>query len=152
MSALKVIGIVLAVILALAAISAAAVGIGIVTLPWHTVTAQVDSAHEIVDTVNDADNAIYNYEWFKTQHEKIIAAEKNAQVTHDSMNQFKADFGEPKDWDWQTKQMYNQKSTTFAGQQQHYNDLVAEYNARSEMSTRNIFDDKLPMHVDKMLW
>ena len=32
---------------------------------------QVDSAHEIVDKTYDVDNALYNYEWFKTQHEKI---------------------------------------------------------------------------------
>lgn len=152
MSALKIVGIVLAVILALAAASAIAVGIGIVTLPWHTVTAQVDSAHEIVDETYDAKNAIYNYEWFKTQYEKIGAAEKNAQVTADAMANFEMMYGEPMDWDWQTKQMYNQKQTTLTGQQQHYNDLVAEYNARANMANRNVFQDKLPMRVDKVLW
>ncbi|MEK6882316.1 MAG: hypothetical protein AABY22_22040, partial [Nanoarchaeota archaeon] len=34
-------------------------------LPVKTVTSQIDAASDIIDKTYTADNAIYNYEWFK---------------------------------------------------------------------------------------
>lgn len=118
----------------------------------HIFFKQVDSAHEIVDKTYDADNAIYNYEWFKTQYEKIGATERQIDNTYIEIEDYKLMFGDPINWDWQTKQDYSQLKTTFLGQKNHYESLVAEYNARSEMANRNIFVDKLPFDVDKKLW
>ena len=123
-----------------------------ILLPAKTVTTQIDSAGNIIDRTYNADNAIYNYEWFKTQYEDIRATERIIDNTNIQMNAYKELYGNASEWDWQTKQDYNSLQGKFLGQQNYYEDLVAEYNARSKMANREIFKDKLPLHVDKVLW
>lgn len=118
----------------------------------HIFVAEVDSAHDIIDKTYDADNAIYNYEWFKSRHEKIKATEKQIDNVAIQVDEFKSDYGEPKEYDWQTKQEYNRIKTNFVGLKNHYEDIVAEYNAKSKMANRNIFQNKLPYSVDKKMW
>lgn len=123
-----------------------------VLLPAKTVTTQIDSAGDIIDRTYNADNAIYNYEWFKTRYEDIQATERIIGNTKVEMDAYKELYGNATSWDWQTKQDYNSMSGKYLGQQNYYEDLVAEYNARSNMANREIFKDKLPLHVDKVLW
>lgn len=123
-----------------------------VLLPAKTVTTQIDSAGNIIESVYDADNAIYNYEWFKTQYEDIQATERIISNTKVEMDAYKELYGNASTWDWQTKQDYNSMLGKYLGQQNYYESLVAEYNARSKMANREIFKDKLPLHVDKVLW
>lgn len=121
-------------------------------LPVKTVTTQIDSAGDIIDKTYDAENAIYNYEWFKSQYQDIEATERIIGNTKTEMDAYKEMYGDASDWDWQTKQDYNSLQGKYLGQQNYYEDLVAGYNARSEMANRNIFKDKLPLHVDKVIW
>jgi len=121
-------------------------------LPAKSVTTQIDSAGNIIDKTYDADNAIYNYEWFKTQYEDIRATERSISNTQTEMTAYRELYGNVSLWDWQTKQDYNSLQKKFLGQQNYYEYLVAEYNARSNMANREIFKDKLPLHVDKVLW
>lgn len=148
-------GVIAAVVLVglMATISIIGVGMGIITMPWHTVTAQVDSGHEIIDKTYEADNAINNYEWFKNQYEDIKATENKITNTKAQMDSYFTTYGDnASSWDYQTKVSYNQLQTTYLGQKSYYEDQVAEYNARSKMANRNIFKDGLPMNVDVMLW
>lgn len=121
-------------------------------LPAKTVTSQIDSAGNIIDKTYDAENAIYNYEWFKTQFEDIEATERIIRNTKTEMDAYKEMYGDASAWDWQTKQDYNSLQSKYLGQQNFYEDLVAEYNARAKMANRNIFMDSLPLYVDKVLW
>lgn len=114
--------------------------------------AQVDSARDIIDKTYDADNAIYNYEWFKTQYNKIKASELQIDNTYMELDSFKEMYGDAREWDWQSKQDYSILQQTYLGQKNHYESLVADYNARGEMANRNIFKDKLPFNVDKKIW
>lgn len=121
-------------------------------LPAKTVTTQIDSAGNIIDQTYDAENAIYNYEWFKQRYEDIQATETKISNTKVNMEDYRDLYGNASEWDWQTKQGYNSLNTVYLGQQNYYEEIVADYNARSNMANREIFKDKLPLHVDKMLW
>ena len=121
-------------------------------LPAKTVVTQIDSAGNIIDLTYDAESAIYNYEWFKTQYEDIEATERIIRNTKAEMDAYKSMYGNTSAWDWQTRQDYNSLQGKCLGQQNFYEDLVADYNARSKMANREIFKDKLPLHVDKILW
>lgn len=121
-------------------------------LPAKTVVTQIDSAGNIIDRTYDAESAIYNYEWFKTQYEDIEATERIITNTKAEMNAYRDMYGNASVWDWQTRQDYNSLQGKYLGQQNFYEDLVADYNARSKMANREIFKDKLPLHVDKILW
>lgn len=113
---------------------------------------QVDTAHDIIDKTYTAENAIYNYEWFKTAYEKIQAQEKMIDNTILSIDDFKMMYGDPKDWDYIDKEEYARLKTVLLGQKNFYEGLVADYNARSSMDNRDIFKDKLPFDVDKKIW
>lgn len=70
-----------------------------------------------------------------------------------SLAEFKELYGtSANDWDWETKQEYNRLNTIKIGLINQDENLVAEYNARSKMANRAIFQNKLPLSVDKMLW
>ena len=113
---------------------------------------QVDTAHDIIDKIYTADNAIYNYEWFKTQYEKIQATEKQIDNTQMQKDEFKELYGNVSNWDFTTKQEYNRLQTTLLGQKNHYESIVADYNARAKMANRNIFNDKLPFDIYMKMW
>jgi hypothetical protein len=128
------------------------VALGFALLPWHTVTSQVQSGHEVIDKTYNADNAIYNYEWFKSQYEEIKATENKITNTQTQMDEFVTLNGnDTSKWDYQNKQSYGQLQTTLTGQKSYYEDQVAEYNARSQMANRAVFKDSLPAHVDNTL-
>jgi hypothetical protein len=147
-----IIGIILLVILGSAALYGISYGIKYLWLKPKTVVTQIDSASKIIDKTYNADNAIYNYEWFKTQYEKIQANRQQVQNTIDQIKEFKVTYGNLTTWDSDTKQEYNRLNTIKLGLQNQDNNLVAEYNARSKMANKVIFQDKLPLSVDKMLW
>ena len=121
-------------------------------LPVFTVTKQVDSAGDIIGKTYEAENAVYNYEWFKQRFEDIKATETKISQTKQNMEDYRELYGNASEWDWQTKQDYNSLNKVYLGQQNYYEEIVATYNARSKMANREIFKDKLPLHVDKMLW
>lgn len=148
----KLIGYTVAFVVLVGVASAISVGLGIITLPWHSITSQVDTSHEIIDKTYTADNAVYNYEWFKTQYEDIKATENKITNSKIQMDSYFTTYGnDTSKWDYSTKTSYNQLQTTYLGQKSYYEDLVAEYNARSQMANRNIFKDQLPVHVDSIL-
>jgi hypothetical protein len=149
MSTIKTFAIVVVILIALIAVGWA---LKALLLPVFTVTSQIDSAGDIIDKTYDADNAIYNYEWFKYRYEEIEATEIQISNTKQSMDSYRELYGNASDWDWQAKKDYNSLSTVYLGQQNYYETIVAEYNARSKMANREIFSDKLPLSVDKMVW
>lgn len=147
---IKALGIILALVLVF---GAASIGIGLIKLPVKTVTTQIDSASGIIDMTYDADNAVYNYEWFKTQYEQINALEKQIRISEQEVIDHKELYGEDANtWSFGTKDEYSRLKSISSGQKMQYENLIADYNARSKMANRNIFIDKLPLHVDKILW
>jgi hypothetical protein len=147
-----IIGIIILVILGSAALYGISYGIKYLWLKPKTITTQIDSASKIIDKTYNADNAIYNYEWFKNQYEKIQANRQQVQNTIDQIKEFKVTYGNSTNWDSDTKQEYNRLNTIKLGLQNQDNNLVADYNARSKMANRAIFQDKLPLSIDKILW
>lgn len=152
MSTIKTIGIISLIVVAIVIISVAGWGLKAAFLGPKTVTTQISSAGDVIEKTYDADNAIYNYEWFKQQYADIQAAEKIISNTAEIRNDYISMYGDPKNWDWQTKADYNSINTKYLGQKNHYEILVEDYNARASMANRNVFQDKLPLHVDKILW
>ena len=149
---LGTLGIILLVIVICAVVVGSIYYIKYLLLPVKVVTNQIDSAGNIIDKTYNADNAIYNYEWFKTQYERILANRNNIETQKQALLDFKELYGnDAKEWDYFTKEEYNRLNTIYIGLMNQDENLVADYNARSKMANRNIFNDKLPMNVDKML-
>lgn len=105
----------------------------------------------IIEKTIDADNVIYNYEWFKRQHESIGALDNKIKQQQGSLENFKSELGNRNEWDRLDKEEYDRLNTILIGLQQQREDAAAEYNARSRMVNRSIFktgDVELPERID----
>ncbi|KKN36569.1 hypothetical protein LCGC14_0772390 [marine sediment metagenome] len=104
-------------------------------------------ASRILNKTINADNVIYNYEWFKQRHEAIGAIDAKVVGSQSAVNQFKADAGPRDNWHFQDREEYARLNSVLLGLRQQRADLAAEYNARSRMTNRAIFkagDTELP--------
>jgi len=120
----------------------------IVMFPVDTATKLIDTAYWIQEKTLNADNAIYNYEWFKQKYEDIQAAKKQIDNTTAQVTEFKAS---SKTMDMFDKQELSRLNSVVLGLQNHYETLVADYNARSKMANRNIFaNGLLPNYIDAL--
>jgi hypothetical protein len=112
---------------------------------------EIQTAHDVVDKTINADNAIYNYEWFKQTYEDINAQKaqlSNAQQTFDS---FVAGSGDRKNWTFEDKNEYSRLSSVVLGIKNNLEQTIANYNARAKMANRAIFQNSiLPNFIDAL--
>ena len=107
-------------------------------------------AGRIMDKTIDADNVIYNYEWFKQRHQDIEAIDSKIADADATVEQFKVDAGPRDGWHREDREEHSRLSSVALGLKQQRADLAAEYNARSMMVNRSIFkagDVELPEHI-----
>lgn len=121
----------------------------IALLPARVVDRSFSTVEGVIDKTLTADNAIYNYEWFKRQIEAIKATKNKATLAQQNVANFEASAGTRKDWTFEDKTEYARLSSVAAGLNNQVEDMVAEYNARAKMATRNIFEDgKIPQVLE----
>lgn len=97
---------------------------------------------KIIEKTVDADNVIYNYEWFHQAYEDIQATDIKIQNTEAQVVQFKSEAGNRANWDFSDKEEYSRINSVLLGLQNYRQDVVAKYNARSKMVNRKIFKGK----------
>lgn len=112
--------------------------------PVKVVDNTVQTWYDIVDKTINADNSIYNYEWFKSKYEEIQATKKQIINTQTSIDLMKKDLWDNrKDWAFEDKTEYNRLNTVLLWQKNYIEWLIADYNAKTKMANRNIFKDSL---------
>jgi len=94
---------------------------------------------KVVEKTLDADNIIYNYEWFKQRNQDILAIDSKVRGADEAVSMFKEDAGPRKDWRRGDREESFRLSSILLGLKQQRADMAAEYNARSEMANRSIF-------------
>jgi hypothetical protein len=107
-------------------------------------------AARIVDKTIDADNVIYNYEWFKQRYEDVHAIDAKILDAEASVAAFAEAAGARTDWHREDREEHARLSAVALGLKQQRADLAAEYNARSRMANRAIFkagDVELPESI-----
>lgn len=118
-------------------------------LPVRVVDRSIQTTEGIIDKTLTADNAIYNYEWFKQQREDISSMEVKIIQAQRAVENFDTLAGPRKDWTFEDKNESARLNAVKQGLQSQYQDMVATYNARAKMANRNIFlDGKLPAVMD----
>lgn len=117
-------------------------------LPLFKLQTKVDTNYQIIQKTYDADNVIYNYEWFKQRYEDIGAQKTKIVNAETAVEEFKNDTDERSTWTFEDKTEYARLQSVATGNKQHLQDLIAEYNARAKMENRSIFQDGLPLFID----
>ncbi len=113
------------------------------------VTYPAQQAASVVRKTLDADNAIYNYEWFHRQYEDLGAMTPKLQNAEAALEAFEASAGPRSSWQFDDRQEYSRLSSIVLGLRNQRASLVADYNAHAGMSNRAIFiGSALPTHVD----
>lgn len=96
----------------------------------------------------DADNMIYNYEWFKRQNQDIQAIATKHALALQTLKQFESSAGPREQWKFDDRQEWNRLNTIQLALLSQRAQMVGEYNARSQMANRDIFrTGDLPDHI-----
>ena len=122
--------------------------LNLITIPWLKFTRQIDTNRGIIEKTYTAENALVQYHWFKERFEAIKATENKIKIAKEAQVSFEASAGIRKDWTFEDKNEYARLSSVVLGLKSHYEDIVAEYNAKSRESDRAIFKDNLPLFFD----
>ncbi len=89
----------------------------------------------IVSKTLDADNVIYNYEWFRQQYQDVLAMDGKIQVQVDAAAAA-------------TNEAERTRiNSVVAGLRTKRAQMVADYNARGSMANRSIFTAGLPQQI-----
>ena len=121
----------------------------VVFFPVHTADNLIKTAYDVNDKTLNADNAIYNYEWFKRQNESIDAMGKKLQIANSAVTGFEQVAGDHKTWTFEDKNEDSRLRSISQGIESQLKDAIAEYNARTKMANRAIFQDGiLPTFID----
>lgn len=112
----------------------------VVLFPAHVANAGVDTAYGVVDKTLNADNAIYNYEWFKKEYADYISLKNKVQLSQQSLDSYTSTLPKEREkWTSDDKNELSRLNTILLGQKQQLQDLISEYNAKSQMANRTIF-------------
>lgn len=105
----------------------------------------------ILDTVTDSDYVLYNYEWFYNKYQTIEA--RRAQVftavqAHETWKESVAGI----EWKYSEREENGRLQTIIQGLRYNLNELIADYNAKNSMVTREIFKGKdLPEKIELVI-
>lgn len=157
---MKIIGIVITCIFAFIILGAVGYGLKILFFPVHVLDNEIQTANDTIDKTVNADNAIYNYEWFKQQKEDIDAAgkkliiAKNAELSYATKISDCDKNGEnckisAGAWSFSQGNEDSRLLAVAQGIDSNLQDMIATYNARSKMANRAIFQNGiLPNFID----
>src|ERR1035437_714567 len=136
---------VFAVILLIILLSVLGAGLGLITIPWLQFTNKIQMNRDIATKTYNADNALYNYHWFKERSGDIITASQTIDVASISLSSFESSAGTRKDWTFEDKTEASRLRAVYQGSVTYYNGLVNEYNAKAKEVDRSIFQNDLPL-------
>ena len=104
-----------------------------------------EQAQRVVEKTIDADNVIYNYEWFHQTYEDVQALDRKIEQAKSSLSRFVKEAGPRSDWTFDERQEHDRLNAVLQGLENQRADVVATYNARSKMANRELFKDgRLP--------
>lgn len=119
--------------------------LNIITIPWLKLNSQVQTERDIVQRTYNADNALYNYRWFKDRYEALAATERQISNAQEVEAMFLASAGPRSGWTFEDKAEAARLSAIILGLKNGYETMAAEYNSRAKQVDRAVFQDELPM-------
>lgn len=123
----------------------------VIFFPVNTANKLIETAYDAQDKVLNADNAIYNYEWFKQKKADIDASKRQLTNVKEERASFTAYAGERSSWTFEDKNEDSRLRSVETGLENYLESQIGDYNARASMATRNIFEGSvLPSYIDAL--
>lgn len=139
------IGVTLLVVGGIVGLTVLASAMHLITIPFLKFNSQVQMNRDIVQKTYNADNAIYNYHWFKETAGEIKATEAKIKNAQETQADFRASAGVRSEWTFEDKNEDARLGSVVLGLKNYYQSIVAEYNARANEADRAIFSSELPL-------
>ena len=117
-------------ILPLIALGVIGSALGWISLPFRT-------ARGVAERTLNPDAVLANYEWFKQTVQEVRALEVQLTNARAALVDFRGE--NPRPWDYPTSTEAARLGAIVLGIQNQRQNLVAEYNARSQMANRALF-------------
>lgn len=116
-------------------------------LPW---TQERQAGQQVVEDQTNAEKAVQNYRWFRQQWNDIKAQRAQVENSYDEEEQFHETYGDdPDEWSRQAEERHGRIHERITGNKNMLEQMVADYNARSDDATREMFKCHLPYQVDE---
>lgn len=148
---MKIIGILFAALFGFMILGAIGMGLRVLFFPATVATNMIDTAYDANAKVINADNAIYNYEWFKQKKGDIEASKQQLLNARANVTAYNDSLGDRSTWTFEDKTEYSRLNSVVLGLENNLQSQIADYNARASMATRNIFEDHvLPNYIDAL--
>lgn len=103
---------------------------------------------KVVQRTFDADNMIYNYEWFRTQYADIGVMDQKIANAQSALDNFTASAGPRDTWKTQDRQQYGQLNSIVLGLTNQRLSMVAAYNGNATKANKSIFMAGLPERIE----
>ena len=143
----------IAVISVLAMLSAIGIAARIVLFPAAVVENSINMAYDVMSDTLTAENAIYNYEWFKQQEADIRRCIGNEAMAQEEYDTYLAALpGNAADWSRFQQQEEASLRNSLSALKRITNKAIEDYNARASMANRNIFNDNLPSNMTRAFY
>lgn len=114
----------------------------------HVVSAPAVQATRIMDKTIDADNVIYNYEWFHREYGDLQAMTPKLVNAKAALADFESSTGPRTSWTFDDKQEHARLVSIVLGLENQRAEIVQTYNARAGMSNRSwLIGKDLPLTV-----
>lgn len=127
----------------------AVIGVLLAGLLARLVLYPADQAVKVYEKTLDADNAIYNYEYFKQAYQDVRAMDVRIANAQAELDAFVNSAGPRDKWDRDDKTEHARLSANLTGTRNVRADLVATYNARARMANRSLFMGRdIPQSID----
>ena len=112
-----------------------------------------DAGEDIAEDQMQGEVALEEYRWFRTQWHDIQAQRAQTENYREEDEQFHETYGDdPSEWSRTAETRHGRIHERITGSENQVEQMVAEYNARSDDATRAIFQCGLPYNIDKKLY
>lgn len=113
---------------------------GVVTLSVaNMLTLPVRAVSGVAERTFNADNMIYNYEWFKRQVQDVKAIDQKINAAELALKGFESHAGDRANWKFDDRQEWSRLNNVLLGLTNQRAGMIAEYNAKTQMANRDLF-------------
>ncbi len=142
---MKIFGVIILIAGAILGVALVGSALNLITIPWLRFNSQIQMNRDIIQKTYDADNALYNYHWFKERSGALKAEQKQIIIADNAANDFDKNAGVRRDWTFEDKTESSRLHSVAQGLRSDFEYKSAEYNAKMKEVDRAKFEEELPL-------
>lgn len=104
---------------------------------------------QVIEKITEPDKIIQNYEWFEAAYNDALAIDRQIKTSKQTVVDFEKSAGLRSDWKRADTTEHSRLNSVLQGLRYQRDNIISDYNARSNQLTRNLFKgSELPYQLD----